>query len=86
MVHVLNISVRLLTMLLMLLLFLCPACLRMFRSPNHILPHETQPLFKDTDMDKQGEKLMKTLGVAVAVGEFSQPNVGGLTNLRLLAC
>ncbi|CAM9337103.1 unnamed protein product [Ectocarpus sp. 4 AP-2014] len=27
----------------------------------------TKPLFKDTDMDKQGEKLMKTLGVAVAM-------------------
>eukprot|EP00752_Nemacystus_decipiens_P016398 g14658.t1 len=27
---------------------------------------ETKALFKDTDMDKQGEKLMKTLGVAVA--------------------
>ncbi|CAM9106925.1 unnamed protein product [Pylaiella littoralis] len=25
----------------------------------------TKPLFKDTDMDKQGEKLMKTLGLAV---------------------
>lgn len=63
-------------MLLILLLFLCPACMRMIRSPNNVLPHGTQPLFKDTDMDKQGEKLMKTLGVAVAVGGFSQPNVG----------
>lgn len=27
----------------------------------------TKPLFKNTDMDKQGEKLMKTLGIAVAM-------------------